>query len=60
MEDHGGSLYLTSVSDDNIDNDPDTNIDMKLDLALDKAIAEGYHGALVILNFVNRSEEPTG
>ena len=60
MEDHGGSLYLTNVSDDNIDNDPDTNTDMKLDLALDKAIAEGYHGALVILNFVNRSEEPTG
>jgi two-component system nitrogen regulation sensor histidine kinase NtrY len=60
MEDHDGSLYLTNVSDDNIDNDPDTNTDMKLDLALDKAIAEGYHGALVILNFVNRSEEPTG
>lgn len=44
MEDHGGSLHLSSMSD----NDTDLTV------------AEGYHGALVTLDFVNQSEEATG
>lgn len=44
MEDHGGSLHLSSMSDNDID----------------LTVAEGYHGALVTLDFVNQSEEATG
>ena len=44
MEDHGGSLHLSSMSDNDID----------------LTEAEGYHGALVTLDFVNQSEEATG
>ncbi|MGB2488044.1 MAG: ATP-binding protein [Candidatus Puniceispirillales bacterium] len=44
MEDHGGSLRLSSMSDNDID----------------LTVAEGYHGALVTLDFVNQSEEATG
>ncbi|MGB2324043.1 MAG: ATP-binding protein [Candidatus Puniceispirillales bacterium] len=43
MEDHGGSLHLSSMSDNDID----------------LTVAEGYHGALVTLDFVNQSEEAT-
>lgn len=44
MEDHGGSLHLSSMSDNDVD----------------LTVAEGYHGALVTLDFVNQSEESTG
>lgn len=44
MEDHGGSLDLSSATDDDIELD----------------IAAGYHGAVITLTFINRSEEATG
>ena len=44
MEDHGGSLDLSSATDDDIELD----------------IATGYHGAVITLTFINRSEEATG
>ena len=44
MEDHGGSLNLSSATDDDIDLD----------------VVAGYQGAVVTLTFINRSEEATG